>query len=55
MHSANTEIRRCYSKEIRAELLDAKVFGMIEDVMIEPSELRQNMPFFGKHPAEAAD
>jgi hypothetical protein len=46
MHSANTEIRRCHSKEIRAELLEAKVFGMIEDVMIEPTELRQNMPFF---------
>jgi site-specific DNA recombinase len=46
MHSANTEIRRCYSKEIRAELLETKVFEMIEDVMIEPTELRQNMPFF---------
>jgi site-specific DNA recombinase len=46
MHSANSEIRRCYSKEIRAELLEAKVFGMIEDVLINPNKLRDRMPFF---------
>jgi site-specific DNA recombinase len=48
MHSANTEIRRCYSKEIRAELLEAKLFEMIEDVMIEPTKLRESMPFFAE-------
>jgi site-specific DNA recombinase len=48
MHSANTEIRRCYSKEIRAELLEPKVFEMIESVMFNPSELREYMPFFAE-------
>jgi site-specific DNA recombinase len=47
MHSANTEIRRCYSKEIRAELLETKVFEMIEDVMIDANKLRDYIPFFG--------
>jgi hypothetical protein len=48
MHSANTEIRRCHSKEIRAELLEAKVFEMIEDVMIKANKLRNHMPFFAE-------
>jgi hypothetical protein len=46
MHSAYTEVRRCHSKEIRAELLEAKVFGMIETVVLNPNKLRDYMPFF---------
>jgi hypothetical protein len=46
MHSANTNIVRCHSKEIRAELLEAKVFEMIEAVMLEPIKLHKNMAFF---------
>jgi site-specific DNA recombinase len=48
MHSANTEIRRCHGKEIRAELLEAKVFGMIENVVLNPNKLRDHMPFFAE-------
>jgi hypothetical protein len=46
MHSANTNIVRCHSKEIRAELLETKVFQMIQAVMLEPVKLRKNMAFF---------
>jgi site-specific DNA recombinase len=48
MHSANTEIRRCYSKEIRAELVETKVFEMIQDVILNPNKLRDYMPFFAE-------
>ena len=48
MHSANTEIRRCYSEEIKAELLETKVFGMIENVMLNANKLRDHMPFFAE-------
>jgi hypothetical protein len=46
MHSAHTNIVRCDSKEIRAELLEAKVFEVIETVMLDPVKLRKTMPFF---------
>ena len=48
MHSANTEVRRCYSKEIRAELVETKLFEVIEDVMLKPNKLREYMPFFAE-------
>jgi hypothetical protein len=46
MHSANTDILRCDSKEIRAELLEAKVFEVIETVMLDSVKLRESIPFF---------
>jgi DNA invertase Pin-like site-specific DNA recombinase len=54
IHSATTDIVRCQSKEIRAELLEAKIFEMIETVMIEPNKLRKNMAFFTEDGRAAA-
>jgi Recombinase/Recombinase zinc beta ribbon domain len=42
-HSKDTVIDRCHNKEINTEALEARVFGMIRDVMLDPAELRRHV------------
>jgi hypothetical protein len=46
LHSKNSEIDRCHNPQIKSELLEARVFAMVRDVMLDPQELRGCMDFF---------
>jgi site-specific DNA recombinase len=39
-------IQRCRNPEIQTHILEAKVFEMIHDVMLDPLKLRESMEFF---------
>lgn len=43
MHSENTDLRRCHNKEIKCEILEAQIMQMVQDVMLNETELRQRM------------
>jgi hypothetical protein len=45
MHSPAL-IQRCRNPEIQTHLLEAKVFEMIREVMLDPLKLRECMDFF---------
>ena len=46
MHSKKSIIRRCYNKEVKAGLLEAQVFSMIESTMLDPEKLKGCMEYF---------
>jgi hypothetical protein len=45
MHSKKSIIRRCYNKEVKAGLLEAQVFSMIESTMLDPEKLKGCMEY----------
>ena len=46
MHSKKSSVERCQNKEVKAELLDARVCTMIEEIMLDPEKLKGCMDFF---------
>jgi Recombinase zinc beta ribbon domain len=46
MHSKNSAVERCHNKEIKAEALEGRVFAMIQDIMLDPTKLRECMDLF---------
>jgi hypothetical protein len=46
MHSKKSIVRRCYNKEVKAGLLEAQVFSMIESTMLDPEKLKGCMEYF---------
>ncbi len=45
-HSRKTKWKTCTNKEIKAEILESRVFIMIKNILLNPSELRDHMDFF---------
>ena len=45
-HSKGAEIEHCRNPEIKAELIEGRVFAMVRDVMLDPAKLRACMEHF---------
>ncbi len=54
LHSKNSQINRCTSREIKGALLEGRVLAMVKDVMLDPAKLRACMDFF-REDARAAE
>jgi site-specific DNA recombinase len=46
LHSKNSQVDRCRNPEIKAALLEGRVFAMVRDTMRDPAKLRDCMEYF---------
>jgi hypothetical protein len=53
LHSQNTKINRCTSREIKGALLEGRVLAMVKETMLDPARLRACMDFFREDAAAA--
>jgi DNA invertase Pin-like site-specific DNA recombinase len=53
LHSSNSQIERCTSREIKGGLLEGRVLAMVKETMLDPTRLRACMDFFREDAAEA--